>query len=82
MFSPRVLLGHLQEDRAAEFLWRQLEVDLELLGRAVGRSVDDAAILLHLVLRLVLTTDPPKSVCVCACVVCVVCVCEYLTCGQ
>jgi len=36
---------------AAEFLWRHLQRDLDVLGRALGRSVDDAALTVHLVLH-------------------------------
>ncbi|XP_068759451.1 E3 ubiquitin-protein ligase rnf213-alpha-like isoform X4 [Montipora capricornis] len=35
---------------AAELLWRHLQRDLDVLGRALGRSVDDAALTVHLVL--------------------------------
>ena len=42
-----------------EFFWHHLERDLELLGRAIGKSMDESAITLHLVLREILLNDPP-----------------------
>ena len=42
-----------------EFFWRHLERDIELLGRAIGKSMDDSAITLHLVLKEILLRDPP-----------------------
>ena len=43
-----------------EFFWRHLERDMELLGKATGKSVDDSAIIVHLVLKEILSRDPPK----------------------
>ena len=42
-----------------EFFWHHLERDVELLGRATGKSVDDSAITIHLVLREILLKAPP-----------------------
>lgn len=42
-----------------EFFWHHLERDMELLGAATGKSVDDSAIIVHLVLREILLRDPP-----------------------
>ena len=42
-----------------EFFWRHLERDVELLGRATGKSVDDSAITIHLVLSEILLKAPP-----------------------
>ena len=42
-----------------EFFWHHLERDMELLGKATGKSVDDSAIIVHLVLREILLRDPP-----------------------
>ena len=41
-----------------EFFWHHLERDMELLGKATGKSVDDSAIIVHLVLREILLRDP------------------------
>ena len=43
-----------------EFFWHHLERDMELLGKATGKSVDDSAIIVHLVLKEILSRDPPK----------------------
>ena len=43
----------------SEFFWHHLERDMELLGAATGKSVDDSAIIVHLVLREILLRDPP-----------------------
>ena len=42
-----------------EFFWRHLERDVELLGRATGKSMDESAITIHLVLREILLKAPP-----------------------
>ncbi|XP_066291012.1 E3 ubiquitin-protein ligase RNF213-like isoform X3 [Branchiostoma lanceolatum] len=39
----------------SDFLWRHLELDLQQLGRALGRSADDAALFMHLILHNLLT---------------------------
>ena len=42
-----------------EFFWRHLERDVELLGRVTGKSMDESAITIHLVLREILSKMPP-----------------------
>ena len=42
-----------------EFFWRHLERDVELLGRATGKSIDESAITIHLVLREILLKALP-----------------------
>ena len=42
-----------------EFFWCHLERDMELLGRATGKSMDESAIAVHLVLREILLKAPP-----------------------
>ena len=49
----------LPSPQLPEFFWCHLEKDLQLLGRATGKSVDEAAIILHLVIRGILTQEPP-----------------------
>ncbi|KAI8513635.1 hypothetical protein Bbelb_079590 [Branchiostoma belcheri] len=39
----------------SQFLWQHLELDLQQLGRALGRSADDAALFMHLILHNLLT---------------------------
>jgi len=43
-----------------EFFWHHLKQDVELLGRSIGRSMDESAITIHLVLKEILQRDPPK----------------------
>ena len=42
-----------------EFFWHHLERDVELLGRVTGKSMDESAITIHLVLREILSKMPP-----------------------
>ena len=44
-----------------EFFWAHLEKDIELLGRDTGRGLDEAVMIVHLVLRHILTTEPPTG---------------------
>ena len=43
-----------------EFFWHHLDRDIELLGRSIGRSMEESAIALHLVLKEILQQNPPK----------------------
>ena len=43
-----------------EFFWHHLERDIELLVKSLGKSMDDSAITVHLVLKEILLKDPPK----------------------
>ena len=56
LVSPRVLPKNLPE-----FFWTHLEKDLELLGRDTGKGLDEVVMIIHLVLRHILTTDPPTG---------------------
>ena len=42
-----------------EFFWHHLERDVELLGRVTGKSMDESAITINLVLREILSKMPP-----------------------
>ena len=44
-----------------EFFWGHLERDVQLLATALGRNPEDAAIVVHLVLRNILTITPPTA---------------------
>ena len=57
LITPQVALQYLPE-----FFWAHLEKDLELLGRDTGRGLDETVMIIHLVLRQILTTDPPMGV--------------------
>eukprot|EP00731_Ephydatia_muelleri_P024235 Em0016g506a len=43
-----------------EFLLRHLEKDVTLLGKALGISVDEAVLVIHLVLHVILVKDVPR----------------------
>ena len=44
-----------------EFFWGHLERDVQLLATALGKNPEDAAIVVHLVLRNMLTISPPSA---------------------
>ena len=52
---------HVPVPGLPEFFWRHLDKDIELLGRAVGKGYEEAAMIVHLVLREILVKDPPGS---------------------
>ena len=52
--------GHVQVQGLAEFFWSHLDKDIQLLGRAIGRGYEEAAMVAHLVLKEILTKSPPK----------------------
>ena len=58
LVSPRVLPRNLPE-----YFWRHLERDFEQLGQITKRGADECAMIVHLVLRQILTTDPPTGMC-------------------
>ena len=58
LITPQVPVQHLPE-----FFWAHLEKDLELLGRDTGRGLDETVMIVHLVLRQILTSNPPIGMC-------------------
>ena len=44
-----------------EFFWGHLERDVQLLATALGKNPEDAAIVVHLVLRNMLTISPSSA---------------------
>ena len=54
LVNPPVLPRHLPE-----FFWRHLQRDIEDLSRITTRGTDECAMIVHLVLSRILTTDPP-----------------------
>ncbi len=55
LVKPAIRAPHLPE-----FFWTHLEKDLELLAKATGKSLDEAAVLMHLVLKQILEVGPPR----------------------
>ena len=48
-------------DCLPEFFWMHLEKDIEQLSIIIGRSKDEAAVLIHLILKRILLENPPKG---------------------
>lgn len=44
-----------------EFFWAHLEKDLELLGKDTKKGLEENVMILHLVLRQILTLNPPTG---------------------
>ena len=51
----------LRPTELPEFFWCHLETDVKDLAQAIGKNEEEAAIVLHLILRQILTSDHPKS---------------------
>ena len=56
LVKPRVNPNNLPE-----FFWMHLNKDIEQLSRVTGKSLDESAIIIHLVLRGILTKAPPTG---------------------
>ena len=54
LITPQVLPRDLPK-----FFWAHLDKDFELLGQDIGKGLDEVVMIMHLVLRQILTTDPP-----------------------
>ena len=48
-----------------EFFWMHLQKDIKNLSSSIGRSIDESAVLIHLVLKRMLFENPPKGKCLC-----------------
>lgn len=55
--TSQVITPPCEPEHAAAFLWQHLQRDLDVLGRALGRSVDDAALTVHLVLQRMISLN-------------------------
>ena len=53
---------HVNPNNLPEFFWMHLNKDIEQLSRVTGKSVDESAIIIHLVLRGILTKAPPTGI--------------------
>ncbi|XP_070580814.1 E3 ubiquitin-protein ligase rnf213-alpha-like isoform X2 [Ptychodera flava] len=60
--APRNLTGvihpTINNNAVPQFLLHHLDCDLQLLSRASGKSIDDSALIVHMVLNRMLTTKP------------------------
>ena len=48
-------------DNLPEFFWMHLQKDVENLSSCIGRSTDECAVLIHLILKRMLVENPPKG---------------------
>ena len=55
--TAQLITPPCQLPSVAQFLWKHLQRDLDVLGRALGRSVDDAALTVHLVLQQMISLN-------------------------
>lgn len=46
---------HVRPQELGEFFWKHLEKDVELLGEALGKGLDEASLVVHLVLMTIAT---------------------------
>ena len=56
LVSPHVLPRDLPE-----FFWRHLERDLKQLSQTTKRGIEECSMIVHLILKQILTTDPPTG---------------------
>lgn len=54
LVKPRENVNNLPE-----FFWMHLKKDIEQLSQVTGRGLEDSAIIIHLVLRGILTNESP-----------------------
>ncbi len=66
----RIVKPHVPPQHLSEFFWRHLEQDIKHLSIATGRSIDDAILLVHLVLKEMLTKEPPAGYTMHQCIAC------------
>ena len=52
---------HVHVQHLPEFFWEHMKKDIEHLSHVTGKSIEDSVILVHLVLREVLTNKLPDS---------------------
>ena len=55
--TAQVIRPPCEPERVTDFLWQHMQRDLDVLGRALGRSVDDAALTVHLVLQRLISIN-------------------------
>lgn len=50
---------HVNPNNLPEFFWMHLMKDIEHLSRVTGKGLDESAIIIHLIIRQILTKQPP-----------------------
>ena len=56
-----VKIEKFENGEVSQFFHCHLEKDVQVLAKAIGRNEDEAAIVIHLVLRQVLMSEPQTS---------------------
>ena len=59
--TAQVIRPPCEPERVTDFLWQHMQRDLDVLGRALGRSVDDAALTVHVVLQRLISVNGGQS---------------------
>lgn len=49
----------VSHDDLPEFFWMHLQKDIEQLSKLIGKGPEEAAMIIHLVLKNILTKNPP-----------------------
>ena len=57
-----LVIPYVPPQQLPEFFWAHLEKDLELLGQDTGKGLDEIAMIMHLVLRQIVVTNPPLGI--------------------
>lgn len=53
-----VVTPPVESKKIVNFFWHHLERDFEILCKAIGKSFDEAALLVHIVLQQILKVNP------------------------
>ena len=59
--TAQLITPPCESENVAEYLWQHLERDLDVLRKALGLSVDDAASTVHLVLQQMISLNGGHS---------------------
>lgn len=58
----RIVKPFVNPEHLPEFFWRHLQKDIQQLAVTTGKNIDEAAVLVHLVLKDILTKEPPIGI--------------------
>ena len=59
--TAQLITPPCKPENVVKFLWQHMRRDLDVLGRALRRSVDDAALAVHLVLQRMISVNEGQS---------------------
>ena len=57
----QIIKTNVKDDKLPDFFWNHLLRDIQLLHEDTGKSIDDAALLVHLVLQTITTKSNPRG---------------------